>query len=92
MSPEDIELAALREKLPPSDIVLVEGHKLSPLPKLQVWREAVGKPFIDPDGTQFAVVTDDEPDTDLPRLGLDDAEGCAALLCRIFLPGKEHTP
>ncbi len=92
MSPEDIELASLREKLPPSDIVLVEGHKLSPLPKVQIWREAASKPFIAPDETHFAVVTDDAPDTSLPRLGLDDAEACAALLCRIFLPGKDGTP
>lgn len=92
MSPEAIELNELRRKLPASDIVLVEGHKLSPLPKLQVYRAAAGKPFIPPDDTHFAVVTDDDPATPLPRLGLDDAEGCAALLCRIFLPGKDETP
>ena len=88
MSPGEITLGELLGKLPPADIVLVEGHKLSPLPKLQVYRAAAGKPFLDGDPAIFAVATDDDPPTDLPRLGLDDAEGTADLLCGIFLPGK----
>ena len=88
MSPGEITLGELLRKLPPADIVLVEGHKLSPLPKLQVYRAAAGKPFIDGDPAVFAVATDDDPPTDLPRLGLDDAEGAAELLCGLFLPGK----
>ena len=86
MSPEDISLGELLRRLPPADLVLVEGHKLSPLPKLQVFRAAAGKPFIDGDPAVFAVATDDAPPTDLPRLGLDDAEAAADLLCGIFLP------
>jgi len=89
MSPEDIALGELLRKLPPADLILVEGHKLSPLPKLQVFRVAAGKPFIDGDPAVFAVATDDEPATDLPRLGLDDAEAAADLLCGIFLPGEK---
>ena len=92
MSREDISLGGLLRKLPPADIVLVEGHKLSPLPKLQVFRAASGKPFIDGDPAVFAVATDDDPPTDLPRLGLDDPEAAADLLCGIFLPGKEAAP
>lgn len=92
MSPEDISLGELLRKLPPADLVLVEGHKLSPLPKLQVFRAAAGKPFIDGDPAVFAVATDDDPPTDLPRLGLDDAEAAADLLCGIFLPGKRTEP
>lgn len=92
MSQEDITLGELLSKLPPADLVLVEGHKLSPLPKLQVFRAASGKPFIDGDPAVFAVATDDDPPTDLPRLGLDDAEAAADLLCGIFLPGKETSP
>ena len=88
MSPEETTLGDLLRRLPPADIVLVEGHKLSPLPKLQVYRAAAGKPFIDGDPAVFAVVTDDDPPTDLPCLGLDDAEAAADLLCGIFLPGK----
>ena len=91
MSREDIALADLLRKLPPADIVLVEGHKLSPLPKLQVFRAAAGKPFLDGDPAVFAVVTDDDPPTALPRVGLDDAEAAADLLCGIFLPEKNYT-
>ena len=91
MSPEEITLRELIRRLPPADIVLVEGHKLSPLPKLQVYRAAAGKPFLDGDPAVFAVATDDDPPTDLPRLGLDDAEAAADLLCGIFLPEKDYT-
>lgn len=90
-SREEIALADLLRKLPPADIVLVEGHKLSPLPKLQIYRAAAGKPFIDGDPAVFAVVTDDDPPTELPRIGLNDAEAAADLLCGIFLPEKNYT-
>ena len=91
MSQGDIALGDLLRKLPPADLVLVEGHKLSPLPKLQVFRAAAGKPFIDGDSAIFAVATDDDPPTDLPRLGLDDPEAASDLLCGIFLPETNYT-
>ncbi|MEP6679218.1 MAG: molybdopterin-guanine dinucleotide biosynthesis protein B [Betaproteobacteria bacterium] len=33
-------------RLAPCDIVLVEGYKAARIPKLEVWREAVGKPLL----------------------------------------------
>ena len=85
MSPEDISLAALRKKLPPCDLILVEGHKGSPLPKFEVFRAASGKPLIPGGPELFALVSDDETDTDLPRFPLADAEGLADLLQNVFL-------
>lgn len=91
MSREDIELASLREKLPPCDLILVEGHKGSPLPKLEIYRADAGKPFIPGGPELFALVSDDDPAPGLPGFGLDDADGAAALLCEIFLPRKENS-
>ena len=42
-------LGALLRKLSPVDLVLVEGYKREPHPKLEVHRAAVGKPLIQPE-------------------------------------------
>src|SRR5262249_25943674 len=41
-------LSALLEKLSPVDLVLVEGYKREPHPKLEIYRAAVGKPLLHP--------------------------------------------
>jgi len=89
LSPETIEAETLRQKLPPADLILIEGLKSSPYPKLEVYRAAVGKPFIPCDDTFLAVLSDDPvPEQTVPRLGLEDVSSCADLLIRIFLPEK----
>lgn len=86
LSSEQIELEALRSKLPDADLILCEGFKYAPYPKIEVHRKATGKPFITHDPTLLAAVTDEPVDTDAPQLGLDDAEGCAALILDTFFP------
>lgn len=95
LGPQDIELEDLRAKLPPADLILVEGHKHGAYPKLQIRRRAAGKPFIPCGNTLLALVTDDPlPDLDVPQLGLEDAAACADLILRTFFPerqpGGEH--
>ena len=85
---EEIELDGLRAKLPPSDLVLIEGHKYGPYPKLEVHRRETGKPFLTADATLLAAITDEPLPTAAPQLGLDDAEPCADLLMEIFFPGE----
>lgn len=90
LSQSQIGAEDLRRKLPPADLILAEGLKSSPYPKLQVYREAVGKPFIPCDSTVLAVISDDDlPDPDIPRLGLEDVSACADLLLRTFLPERD---
>ncbi len=57
--------ALVRQYLHDADIVIVEGYKKAPLPKIEVWRRAIpGGPLYDPDaasrGEWIALVTDDE--------------------------------
>ncbi|MFL5403394.1 MAG: molybdopterin-guanine dinucleotide biosynthesis protein B [Gemmatimonadales bacterium] len=65
-SPDDYDPIGLaRRYLPEADIVLAEGFKRAPLPKIEVFRQAVAPaPIYDPDspdaGDWVAVVTDDE--------------------------------
>src|SRR6266699_3664232 len=54
-------LGALLAKLSPVDLVLVEGYKREPHPKLEVYRAGVGKPLLHPDDPAIVAVASDEP-------------------------------
>jgi molybdopterin-guanine dinucleotide biosynthesis adapter protein len=65
-------------RLGPCDIVLVEGFKREPIPKLEVHRVASGKPSLWPtDGDIVGVATDAPIESDLPRFPLDAIEAIA---------------
>ncbi|OYW35725.1 MAG: molybdopterin-guanine dinucleotide biosynthesis protein B [Hydrogenophilales bacterium 12-61-10] len=52
-------LASLLAQLPPCDLVLVEGYKREPIPKLEVHRAATGKPWLYPDDPHVLAVASD---------------------------------
>ncbi|MBN8926345.1 MAG: molybdopterin-guanine dinucleotide biosynthesis protein B [Rhodospirillales bacterium 69-11] len=54
------ELPALLSRLQPVDLVLVEGFKSHPFPKLEVHRPTVGKPPIWPSDPDILAVASDE--------------------------------
>ena len=55
----ELTLAEALARLSPCDLVLVEGYKSQPIPKLEVWRPTVGKPLLHPhDGAIVGVATD----------------------------------
>lgn len=83
-------LDALRRSLPPVDLILAEGFKRSPLPKLEICRAAAGQGRIIRDDSLLAVVTDRRLEEAVPQFGLEDYEGCAELLCRSFGLGQEN--
>ncbi len=65
----DVQLA----KLSPCDIVIVEGFKHAPIPKLEVWRRVTGEPLIHPNDPHIvAVASDTKVETTLPLLDLND--------------------
>jgi molybdopterin-guanine dinucleotide biosynthesis protein B len=72
-------LPELLARLAPVDLVLVEGFKNEALPKLEIWRRAVGKPLRAPGDPQIVAVASDGPvpETDRPVLPLDDVEAIA---------------
>ena len=66
------------ERMAPVDLLLVEGWKSQPLPKLEVYREANGKPFLFPgDGHIVAIASDVPVPTKLPRFEIGDHDGIA---------------
>lgn len=71
-------LDELIAKMTAVDLVLIEGWKTSPHPKLEVWRAETGHPLIAPgDETILAVATDTSLDLNIPVLDLNDTQALA---------------
>jgi molybdopterin-guanine dinucleotide biosynthesis protein B len=67
--------------LSPCDLVIVEGFKSEPIPKLEVHRKEGHTPLLYPEDPDVVAVATDEPlDTRLPQLDLDDPEAIARFI------------
>jgi len=67
--------------LSPCDLVIVEGYKAEPIPKIEVHRHAGHTPLLYPeDPNVVAIATDERLDTTLPQIALDDAEALAQFI------------
>lgn len=78
-------LATLLAHLTPCDLVLVEGFKRDPIPRIEVHRAGNGKPFLWPDEPGIVAIAADVPVSGAgrPVCGLDDAAGIAALVVEL---------
>ena len=77
----EFTLAAALERLTPCDLVLVEGFKAASIPKLEVYRESVGKPLLHPGDRNIVALASDAPvDTPLPTFDLADVDAIAAFI------------
>lgn len=74
--------ADLIGKMAPVDLVLVEGYKREPHPKLEVHRAANGKPLIHPDDPYVVAVAADcpLPQAKVPVVALDDTSAIVDIL------------
>ena len=76
-------LASLLQALTPCDLVLVDGFKNEPIPKMEVHRAAAGTPLLFPDDPNIvAVATDTRIETALPSYHLDDHAAITGFLLR----------
>lgn len=63
------------------DLLLVEGWKWQPIPKLEIFRQANGKPLLSPRDEHIIAVASDVPvETKLRRFAIDDYDGIAAFV------------
>ncbi len=75
------DFAQLAAHISPCDLLLVEGFKREKLPKLEVYRAAVGEPLIHPhDPDVVAIASDARVDTRLPQLDLNDPPAIAEFI------------
>ena len=67
--------------LSPCDLVLVEGYKAEPIPKVEVHRREGHSPLLHPEDPHVVAVATDEPlDTLLPQLDLNNPEDVARFI------------
>jgi len=84
-------LRALARILPPVDLVLAEGWKDAPVPRIEVHRRSVGGAFLCArDPRVFAAVTDEPPPRRIATFTAGEVEALAALVCARF--GLGGTP
>jgi molybdopterin-guanine dinucleotide biosynthesis protein B len=55
----ELTLPQALSRLSPCDLVLVEGYKAYPMPKLEIWRPVVGKPPLHPGDPHIAGIATD---------------------------------
>lgn len=82
-------LAELVAKLSPVDLVLVEGFKRDPIPKLEVWRQGSAKSPLYPEDASVVALATDVAAADLPvppgtrpLFHPDDVEAMASFILR----------
>jgi molybdopterin-guanine dinucleotide biosynthesis adapter protein len=69
------------KRIAPCDLLLVEGFKFAPIPKLEVWRAATGEALLHPNDPHIvAVASDEKVQTKLPLLELNDDAGIARFI------------
>jgi molybdopterin-guanine dinucleotide biosynthesis protein B len=76
------DLPALLSKASPVDLILVEGFKRDPFPKLEIFRKDNGKPLLHPDDPHIVAVASDAPvpDAKIPVIDLNDIGAVADTL------------
>src|SRR5262249_34302626 len=78
-------LEELMAKMSPADLLLVEGFKFDPHPKIEVHRPSVGKPLLFPDDPHVVAIASDETlDVPLPLLPLGEPPAVAAFILDHF--------
>lgn len=71
-------LEELLARMRPVDLILIEGFKRAPHPKIEAHRTEAGQPLIAPqDATVRAVASDVDLEIDRPVFHLDDTQGIA---------------
>jgi molybdopterin-guanine dinucleotide biosynthesis adapter protein len=80
---EEPKLPELLKELSPCDLVIIEGYKAEPVPKIEVHRHAGHTPLLYPDDANVvAVATDERLDTTLPQLDVNDPEAVARFIVK----------
>ena len=76
-------LAEHLRRLSPCDLVLVEGYKSERHPKLEVFRESVGKSALHPTDERIVAVASDRqlPGLAIPQVDLNDIAAVADVVC-----------
>ena len=71
------------KRVSPCDLLLVEGFKFAPIPKLEVWRKETGEALLHPNDPHIvALATDAKVAAPVPVLDLNDDAAIARFILR----------
>ena len=71
------------ERMAPCDLLLIEGYKRYAIPKLEIYREANGKPMLYAQDEHIVAVASDVPlETRVPQYDLNDYDGIAGFVLK----------
>ena len=80
----EMTLSQALARLSPCDLALIEGYKAFPIPKLEIWRESVGKPLLHPQDPHIAAIATDNPQSfaggRIPAFALDAVDEIATFI------------
>jgi molybdopterin-guanine dinucleotide biosynthesis adapter protein len=84
-------LKDLVAKLSPVDLLIIEGYKTAPHPKIEIWRAANGKDFLHPRDSTIRAIAADEVLTGLPipAVDLNDPKAVADVILAEARPLSE---
>lgn len=83
----ELSLGELLARMSPVDLLIVEGFKTDPHPKIEVHRQANGKPFLHQDDAAILGLASDVPAaTAIPTVHLDDIAAVADMMQRLAAP------
>ncbi len=74
---QPLGLVELVARMAPADLVLVEGFKMDALPKIEVYRAALGKPRLWPHTPCIVAQATDMPFAEMRCYDINDADGLA---------------
>jgi molybdopterin-guanine dinucleotide biosynthesis adapter protein len=78
-------------RLSSCDLALIEGFKAFPIPKLEIWREGVGKPLLHPRDPHIVAIATDNPRSfaggGIPAFALDALDEIATFIDAHASPG-----
>lgn len=80
---DDVSLTTMLDQLNRNtlDLILVEGFRHEPFPKIELHRTALGKPLLFPEDDSIMAIACDAPlETHLPQLDLNAPEAIAAFI------------
>lgn len=89
-TPQAVSLPYLAQQFDPklTDLILVEGFKDEPIPKILLHRQGMTKPLPEIDGNVLALVTDYEVESTLPRLNINHPYAVAIFIYQWYEMAK----
>jgi molybdopterin-guanine dinucleotide biosynthesis protein B len=77
---QELPLEEIISRLPQVDLVLIEGYKRNPYPKIELHRAALHRPILTPTSELLAILTDEPLDLPVSQLSLENTEECVNLI------------